>query len=73
MAAHRSTAGSVWLTAVQVARQVLSVVSVSVLARRIPAATYGLVGMDMLVPTLFGNATRPEHRSSTDERTGAQG
>ena len=42
-----------WMTGVQVARQVLSVISVSVLARRIPAATYGLVGMAVLVTTLL--------------------
>jgi len=50
---QRTAAGMAWLTAVQVARQVLSVISVSVLARRIPAATYGLVGMAMLVTTLL--------------------
>lgn len=42
-----------WLTGVQVAKQVLSVISVSVLARRIPAAIYGLVGMAVLVTTLL--------------------
>ena len=42
-----------WLTGVQVARQVLSVISVSVLARRIPPATYGLVGMAILVTNLL--------------------
>jgi O-antigen/teichoic acid export membrane protein len=50
---QRTAAGMAWLTGVQVARQVLSVISVSVLARRIPAATYGLVGMAVLVTTLL--------------------
>ena len=38
---------------VQVTRQVLSVISVSVLARRILAAIYGLVGMAVLVTNLL--------------------
>ena len=42
-----------WLTGVQVARQLLSIVSVSILARRIPPAIYGLVGMAVLVTTLL--------------------
>ncbi len=42
-----------WLTGVQVARQLLSVISVSILARRIPPAIYGLVGMAVLVTTLL--------------------
>ena len=50
---QRTASGMVWLTAVQVGRQVLSVISVSVLARRIPASTYGLVGMAVLVTTLL--------------------
>ena len=50
---QRTAAGMVWLTGVQLARQVLSVISVSVLARRIPAATYGLMGMAVLVTTLL--------------------
>ena len=50
---QRTVAGMVWLTGVQVAKQVLSVISVSVLARRIPAASYGLVGMAVLVTTLL--------------------
>ena len=38
---------------VQVTRQVLSVISVSVLARRILAVIYGLVGMAVLVTNLL--------------------
>lgn len=50
---QRTASGMAWLTGVQLARQALSVISVSVLARRIPAATYGLVGMAVLVTTLL--------------------
>ena len=37
----------------QIARQLLSIISVSVLARRIPPAAYGLVGMAVLVTNLL--------------------
>jgi O-antigen/teichoic acid export membrane protein len=50
---QRTAAGMAWLTGVQIARQVLSVISVSVLARRIPPPIYGLVGMAVLVTTLL--------------------
>jgi O-antigen/teichoic acid export membrane protein len=50
---QRTAAGMAWLTGVQVARQLLSIVSVSILARRIPPATYGLMGMAVLVTTLL--------------------
>ena len=50
---QRTAAGMAWLTGVQVARQLLSVVSVSILARRIPPSIYGLVGMAVLVTTLL--------------------
>ena len=71
---QRTAAGMAWLTGVQVARQVLSVISVSVLARRIPAATYGLVGMAVLVTTLLeairdvgtGTALIREHELTDD-------
>ena len=50
---QRTAAGMAWLTGVQVTRQLLSIISVSVLARRIPAATYGLIGMAGLVTLLL--------------------
>jgi O-antigen/teichoic acid export membrane protein len=50
---QKTAAGMAWLTGVQAARQLLSIASVSVLARRIPPATYGLVGMAVLVTTLL--------------------
>src|ERR1019366_2577973 len=50
---QRTAAGMAWLTGVQVARQLLSIVSVSILARRIPPSTYGLVGMAVLVTNLL--------------------
>jgi O-antigen/teichoic acid export membrane protein len=50
---QKTAAGMAWLTGVQAARQLLSIVSVSVLARRIPPATYGLVGMAVLVTNLL--------------------
>ena len=50
---QRTAAGMAWLTGVQIARQLLSIVSVSILARRIPPATYGLVGMAVLVTNLL--------------------
>jgi len=50
---QRTAAGVAWLTVVQVTRQVLSVISVSILARRIPASVYGLVGMAVLVTNLL--------------------
>jgi O-antigen/teichoic acid export membrane protein len=50
---QRTASGMAWLTGVQVAKQLLSVVSVLVLARRIPPATYGLVGMAVLVTNLL--------------------
>ncbi len=42
-----------WISSFQVARQVLQVVSVSILARRIPPGVYGLVGMAILVTNLL--------------------
>lgn len=50
---QKTAAGMAWLTGVQLGRQLLSVISVSVLARRIPPATYGLVGMAVLVTNLL--------------------
>ena len=50
---QKTAAGMAWLTGVQAARQLLSIVSVSILARRIPPPIYGLVGMAVLVTTLL--------------------
>ena len=50
---QRTAAGMTWLTGVQVARQLLSIISVSILARRIPPAVYGLMGMAVLVTNLL--------------------
>src|SRR5271167_3256157 len=50
---QKTAAGVAWISGFQVARQLLQVISVSVLARRIPAATYGLVGMAILVTNLL--------------------
>ena len=46
---HRTAVGVVWIAAFQIARQVLQVISVSVLARRVPPTAYGLMGMAVLV------------------------
>ncbi len=46
---HRTAAGVAWISSFQVARQVLQVASVSVLARRVPPAAYGLMAMALLV------------------------
>ena len=50
---QKTATGVAWITSFQIARQVLQIVSVSVLARRIPPAAYGLVGMAVLVTNLL--------------------
>lgn len=50
---QRTAAGVAWSSSFQVARQVLQVVSVSVLARHVPPAAYGLVAMAVLVTNLL--------------------
>lgn len=50
---QRTATGLAWITAFQVTRQLLQIISVSVLARRIPPGTYGLVGMAILVTNLL--------------------
>ena len=45
--------GVAWITSFQIARQVLQIISVSVLARHIPPAAYGLVGMAIIVTNLL--------------------
>ncbi|MGC2107942.1 MAG: lipopolysaccharide biosynthesis protein [Candidatus Korobacteraceae bacterium] len=50
---QRTATGVAWITSFQIARQVLQVISVSVLARRIPPSAYGLVGMAILVTNLL--------------------
>jgi O-antigen/teichoic acid export membrane protein len=49
----RTATGMAWLTGVQFGRQLLSIISVSVLARRIPPPIYGLMGMAVLVTNLL--------------------
>ena len=50
---QRTAAGVAWISGFQVARQVLQVVSVSVLARHVPPAAYGLIAMAVLVTSLL--------------------
>ncbi len=50
---QKTAAGVAWISGFQGAKQLLQVISVSVLARRIPAATYGLLGMAILVTNLL--------------------
>jgi O-antigen/teichoic acid export membrane protein len=47
--AHKTASGVAWISLFQIARQMLSVVSVSVLARKVPPSAYGLVAMAALV------------------------
>jgi len=50
---QKAASGVAWITSFQVARQVLQIISVSILARRIPPGVYGLVGMAVLVTNLL--------------------
>ena len=50
---QKTAAGVAWTSGFQVTRQVLQVVSVSVLARHVPPAAYGLVAMAALVTNLL--------------------
>ncbi|HVP49950.1 MAG TPA: MOP flippase family protein [Candidatus Bathyarchaeia archaeon] len=50
---QKTASGVAWTTAFQVARQLLQVVSVSVLARHVAPAAYGLIGMAVLVTNLL--------------------
>jgi len=50
---QRTASGVAWITAFQVSRQVLQVISVSVLARHVPPAAYGLIAMAFLVTSLL--------------------
>src|SRR4030095_4745477 len=45
----QATSGAAWSTASQVFRQLLSVVSVSVLARTVPPSAYGIIGMSAVI------------------------
>lgn len=45
----RATSGAAWSTASQVFRQLLSIVSVSVLARTVPPSAYGIIGMSAVI------------------------
>src|ERR1017187_4873973 len=50
---QRTAAGVAWISSFQIARQVLQVISVSVLARHVPPAAYGLMAMAFLVTSLL--------------------
>jgi PST family polysaccharide transporter len=50
---QRSAAGVAWILAFQITKQLLSVVTVSILARRIPPRAYGIMGMAILVTNLL--------------------
>lgn len=50
---QRTAAGVAWTSAFQVTKQLLQVVSVSVLARHVPPAAYGLIAMAVLVTGLL--------------------
>ena len=50
---QRTAAGVAWSSAFQGARQLLQVVSVSVLARHVPPAAYGLIAMAFLVTSFL--------------------
>ena len=50
---QRTAAGVAWTSAFQVTRQILQVISVSVLARHVPPAAYGLIAMAVLVTSLL--------------------
>lgn len=71
---QRTAAGVAWTSAFQVTKQLLQVVSVSVLARHVPPAAYGLIAMAVLVTGLLetirdagtGSALIREHEM-TDE------
>src|SRR5260370_6757817 len=47
--AHKTASGVAWMSLVQLVRQLLQLVSVSILARHIPPVAYGLVAMAALV------------------------
>jgi PST family polysaccharide transporter len=46
---HKTASGVAWISLFQIARQLLSVASVSVLARKVPPSAYGLVAMAALI------------------------
>src|SRR5215472_16441386 len=50
---QRTAAGVAWSSAFPGARQLLQVVSVSVLARHVPPAAYGLIAMAFLVTSFL--------------------
>ena len=46
---HKTASGVAWISLFQIARQLLQVASVSVLARRVPPSAYGLMAMAVLI------------------------
>jgi len=50
---QKTASGVAWTSAFQVSRQLLQILSVSVLARHVPPAAYGLIAMAVLVTSLL--------------------
>ena len=50
---HKTASGVAWISLFQIARQLLQVASVSVLARRVPPSAYGLVAMAVVITALL--------------------
>jgi PST family polysaccharide transporter len=50
---QRTASGVAWTSAFQISKQVLQIISVSVLARHVPPAAYGLIAMAFLVTSLL--------------------
>ena len=50
---HKTASGVAWISLFQIARQLLQVGSVSVLARRVPPSAYGLVAMAVVIVALL--------------------
>src|SRR5664279_1386220 len=50
---HKTASGVAWISLFQIARQLLQVASVSVLARKVPPSGYGLVAMAVVIIALL--------------------
>src|SRR5664280_3588732 len=50
---HKTASGVAWISLFQIARQLLQIASVSVLARRVPHSAYGLLAMAALITALL--------------------
>src|SRR5450631_1839136 len=51
--AEKALFGGAWMAAVQVVRQMLQILSVSILAHRVPPTAYGIVAMAVVVLNLL--------------------